>query len=34
MKVLILSHTPDPEKIVAAAARLCYSKNKCNTDNG
>jgi thymidylate synthase (FAD) len=26
MKVLILSHTPDPEKIVAAAARLCYSK--------
>ena len=26
MKVTILSHTPEPEKIVAAAARLCYSK--------
>jgi len=26
MKVKILSHTPEPEKIVAAAARLCYSK--------
>ncbi|MDD4569703.1 MAG: FAD-dependent thymidylate synthase [Tepidanaerobacteraceae bacterium] len=26
MKVTILSHTPEPEKVVAAAARLCYSK--------
>jgi len=26
MKVTILSHTPEPEKIAAAAARLCYSK--------
>ncbi|HHX22990.1 MAG: FAD-dependent thymidylate synthase [Tepidanaerobacteraceae bacterium] len=26
MKVTILSHTPQPEKVVAAAARLCYSK--------
>ncbi|MCX7714347.1 MAG: FAD-dependent thymidylate synthase [Clostridia bacterium] len=25
MKVELLSHTPDPEKIVAAAAKLCYS---------
>ncbi|HHY04400.1 MAG TPA: FAD-dependent thymidylate synthase [Thermoanaerobacterales bacterium] len=26
MKVTVLSHTPEPEKLVAAAARLCYSK--------
>lgn len=25
MKVVLLSHTPEPEKLVAAAARLCYS---------
>ena len=25
MKVELLTHTPDPEKIVAAAAKLCYS---------
>ncbi len=25
MKVTLLSYTPDPEKVVAAAARLCYS---------
>lgn len=25
MKVTVLSHTPEPEKTVAAAARLCYS---------
>ncbi len=25
MKVTILAHTPEPEKVVAAAARLCYS---------
>ena len=26
MKVKVIAHTPDPEKTVAAAARLCYSK--------
>ena len=26
MKVKIIAHTPEPEKTVAAAARLCYSK--------
>ena len=25
MKVTLISHTPDPEKVVAAAAKLCYS---------
>jgi len=25
--VILLSHTPDPEKLVASAARLCYSKS-------
>lgn len=25
MRVQLLTHTPDPEKVVAAAARLCYS---------
>ena len=25
MKVTLLTHTPEPEKLVAAAARLCYS---------
>ncbi|MEG2394930.1 MAG: FAD-dependent thymidylate synthase, partial [Ruthenibacterium sp.] len=25
MKVTLLTHTPEPEKIVAAAAKLCYS---------
>jgi thymidylate synthase (FAD) len=25
VKVILLTHTPEPEKIVAAAARLCYS---------
>ncbi|MBR1728018.1 MAG: FAD-dependent thymidylate synthase [Selenomonadaceae bacterium] len=27
MKVTLLSHTPEPEKIVAAAARCCYSND-------
>ncbi len=27
MKVILLSHTPDPEKIVATAAKLCYSSS-------
>ena len=26
MKVKLLSHTPEPEKVIAIAARLCYSK--------
>lgn len=26
MKVTVLSYTPEPEKVVASAARLCYSK--------
>ena len=25
MKVKILTHTPDPEMTIAAAAKLCYS---------
>lgn len=25
LKVILLEHTPEPEKLVAAAARLCYS---------
>ena len=28
MKVTLLANTPDPEKIVAAAARLCYSNKE------
>lgn len=28
MHVTLLTHTPDPEKIVAAAARLCYSNSE------
>src|SRR5690554_6444787 len=26
MKVTLLAHTPDPDRVVAAAARLCYSE--------
>lgn len=29
--VTLLSHTPEPEKIVAAAAKLCYSKSGVQT---
>ena len=25
LNVILLSHTPDPEKVVASAAKLCYS---------
>ena len=25
MNVILLSHTPNPDQLVAAAARLCYS---------
>jgi thymidylate synthase (FAD) len=28
MNVTLLTHTPEPEKIVAAAARLCYSSSE------
>lgn len=31
MKVEILSHTPDGEKIIAAAAKLCYSSSEIGT---
>lgn len=27
MKVTLISHTPDPEKTIAAAAKLCYSES-------
>ncbi len=27
MKVTIIAHTPDPERVAASAARQCYSKN-------
>lgn len=27
MDVKLLCHTPDPERLIASAARLCYSKN-------
>ena len=27
MKVKLLSHTPDPERLVATAAKLCYSSS-------
>lgn len=32
MKVTLLEHTPEPEKIVAAAAKLCYS-SKADIDS-
>lgn len=28
MKVTLLSHTPEPEKLIAAAARLCYTSKE------
>ena len=27
MKVTLITHTPDPEKVIAAAAKLCYSSS-------
>jgi thymidylate synthase (FAD) len=30
MKVTIIAHTPEPEKVVAASARLCYSKTSAS----
>lgn len=31
MQAKLLSHTPEPEKVVAAAARLCYSASSIDT---
>lgn len=31
MKVELLTYTPDPEKVVASAAKLCYSKSDIET---
>jgi len=31
LKVTLIAHTPDPEKIVASAARLCYSDSGLDT---
>lgn len=30
MKVTLLTHTPDPERTIAAAARLCYSRRRAD----
>lgn len=27
MKVVVISHTPEPEKLIASAAKLCYSQS-------
>ena len=29
MKVKILSYTPEPEKVISMAAKLCYSAVAC-----
>ena len=31
LKVKLISSTPSPEKLVAAAARFCYSPADCDT---
>ena len=31
MKVQLIAHTPEPEKVVAAAAKLCYSNAQIDT---
>jgi thymidylate synthase (FAD) len=31
MKVELLTYTPDAEKLIAAAAKLCYSKSDVET---
>ncbi len=31
MKVTLITHTPEPEKIIAAAAKLCYSSSDIDT---
>lgn len=32
MKITLLSHTPNPERVVAAAAKLCYAANTTASD--
>ena len=27
MKVILIAHTPEPEKVIATAAKLCYSSS-------
>ncbi len=31
MKVTLIAHTPEPEKVIASAAKLCYSASDINT---
>ena len=31
VKVILLAHTPEPEKVVAAAAKVCYSNSNIKT---
>ena len=31
MKVTLLAHTPEPEKTIACAAKLCYSASTIDT---
>lgn len=31
MKVTLISHTQEPEKLIAASAKLCYSDSSCET---
>ncbi len=31
MKVTLIAHTPEPEKIIAAAAKICYSDSNAET---
>ena len=31
LKVELIAHTPEPEKVVAAAAKLCYSDAHIDT---
>ena len=31
MKVKLIAYTPNPEKVVAAAAKLCYGKADIDT---
>ena len=27
MKVILITHTPEPEKVIASSAKLCYSNS-------
>ena len=29
MKVSLIQYTPEPEKLIAASAKLCYSESGC-----